>query len=185
MAVPAQELLQAPLQQWRHVAAGEAVRQHRRGRPPQRGGGHRISTDPGRQRPQLQIHLGGDIVRQPAQHLVQLARLDVVAGELASEGPREEPGTGDRHDRRHDRHNRAGEQPLRMIQPLRGGHARRHGEPRTRPPADLVNAPPCRSRPEQPLGDLQRDLEAHGHRKEPPDERPPRRGPLREPGVVA
>ena len=165
MAVPAQELLQAPLQQWRHVAAGEAVRQHRRSHPPQRGGRRRISTDPGRQRPQLQIHLGGEIVRQPAQHLVQLARLDVVAGELASEGPREKPGNGDRHDRRYDRHNRAGEQPLRMIQPLRGGHARWHGELRTQPLADLVNAPPCRSRREQPLSDPQRDLEAHSHRE--------------------
>ena len=40
-------------------------------------GGRRVGADPAGQPPQLQVHLGGDVVRQPAAHLGEQRRVEV------------------------------------------------------------------------------------------------------------
>ncbi|PZS20080.1 MAG: hypothetical protein DLM60_09225 [Pseudonocardiales bacterium] len=115
MAVPCQEVLKTLLQPWRQVAPGIALRQHGKVRCLQRGGGGASARIRVARAPQFQIHLGGDVVRQPTQHLVPFTVLDAVTSELAGKRSGQEPCAGRRSDRRHDRDNRGGKQPLGMI----------------------------------------------------------------------
>ena len=55
------------------------------------------------QRPQLQVHLGGDVVRQPAQHLVDGLRVEIGPRDPAGQPEREEAPRRHRHGARHDR----------------------------------------------------------------------------------